>query len=140
MTWKQRQESLFSAPASFLDAVRLHGPVTLRNMAHLQGSVTIPAGRAVAVDGGAVVRADSLDADLADSVIGVEVGGGYVAVAGEVTVLGAGWSFTPGSVIWSGPDGTLTESVPATGFQLRIGLATGPETILVAMGEPIVLT
>lgn len=139
MTWKQRQEALFAAPVTFLDRVELRGPVTIRNLGGLLGLEVIVPGRAVAIAGGSLQKATHLDDDHTDTVVGVSLGGGYVATMGEVSIPTVWSAFDTGRSLWLGDDGEITHVIPSEGFQLRMGLATGPSSMMITIGEPVVL-
>jgi hypothetical protein len=50
----------------------------------------------------------------------------------------SGWSWVPGP-IWLGSNGTITQSPPATGYDVRIGAAVSPTRITLNLQDPIEL-
>jgi hypothetical protein len=138
MTQKFRQEALFTAPVSFVDRIEFHGPVTIRNLRLQLGSTVISPGKIIGYKAGALEEADSTDLDFTDSVVGMAIGSGYVATMGEVQIPSL-WSWNVGKPLWLAANGNMTQAPPTEGFQLRIGLPTTPNTVMIVLGEPIVL-
>ncbi|TVM31153.1 hypothetical protein [Oceanidesulfovibrio marinus] len=51
----------------------------------------------------------------------------------------SGWTWTPQAPVFLGPNGTLIQAPPTTGFILAVGFATAPTKIWVRIGVPIIL-
>ena len=92
---------------------------------------------------GAVYYADSDYPVDAGGVLGVTM---HAVLSGDpVNVQAAGeleevsWSWTPGLPVFLGPLGTLTQTPPATGFQLVIGVASAPTKLVISIKQAIIL-
>ena len=133
MTEKHRQAQLFTGPVQFDGPVTFNGTCTVRFVQTSLGAVA--AGLVVAAFGG-VVTADNSILDHADRLIGVSLGAGLVATAGELT---GPWSFTLGDVLYLGLGGALTTTPPTTGFQQKVGIASGSSTLVVSLDTAIIL-
>lgn len=60
-----------------------------------------------------------------------------VATSGEI--IEPSWSWAEGLPIFVGANGALTQVPPTSGFQLIVGVATSPTSILVGIKQPIIL-
>lgn len=62
---------------------------------------------------------------------------GSVKMEGEMT--NPAWSFTPNSKLFLGSGGGLSSIAPATGFAQVIAVAQSDQTIIIQIGDPILL-
>ena len=82
-------------------------------------------------------------ADCSTGIIAVGISMAAVSSGEDVTlqsgskmiVTGAGW--TPGGIIYTSTNGTLTQAEPTTGFSQKLGIAHNAETILIDISRPI---
>ena len=76
---------------------------------------------------------------LAGLTLGAALAGDSVTVQALGLITEPGWNWTPGA-IWLGASGVLTQSLPATGMQWRLGTALTATTVLWEPLMPIVQT
>ncbi|MFO0992548.1 MAG: capsid cement protein [Hyphomicrobiales bacterium] len=115
-------------------------------------TITLPAG--AAVSGHRVIAWENGEARHADPtvltdgrrVIGVSLNaaltGDPVTVRQSGLVVDASLALVPGLPVFLGPDGALIQTpptAPSAAFQLRIGSALSPDTLLVRISQPISL-
>lgn len=106
-------------------------------------AVPISGHMVVAATAAGVIPADSGNAALAGSVIGIATQSASagavldVASAGQMTELS--WAWTPGQPLYAGPTGVLTQTPPTSGFVQSVAVAETATTILVALGDPVTL-
>lgn len=60
-----------------------------------------------------------------------------VTLSGELTE--STWTFTEGLPVYLSVNGTITQSIPSSGFILQMGVAVSPVKILVSIKLPIIL-
>lgn len=65
--------------------------------------------------------------------------GGTVMVQTFRSMTEPSWDWTPGQPIFLGNNGMLTQTVPATGFILELGVAISPQTIWIDIKQAISL-
>lgn len=91
---------------------------------------------------GAVYPLDWADADHMDLLLGITLtaadAGSTVNVQRSGVVDDAGWNWTPGRV-YLGADGALTQTPPAGGFDVLIGVAVSATCLLLNIQDPIEL-
>lgn len=99
--------------------------------------------RAVRLLAGEAIYADHASIIDANVVLGITRG---AAAAGAVAQIQFGglmtepsWSWTPDLPVFVGVAGVLTQTPPASGFSLIVGIATRPIQILIGAKLPIVL-
>lgn len=108
----------------------------------LTATATISAYTCVSSYGG-VVTASSANTAMAGTVLGLATAstpaGSLVTVqdSGEITYNG--WAWAGSSPVFLAANGTLTQTVPATGFIQIIGIPLSPTTVLIQMQPAIVL-
>jgi hypothetical protein len=98
----------------------------------------VVAGRAVTANG---KHASAANAGDAGRVIGIAAantlnGGSIPVVTRGAAIVGG---FVRGDVLYLAADGQLTTSVPAGGFQQRIGVAISGSLVVVSLSDPIVI-
>lgn len=93
-------------------------------------------GLVLAAVSGTIVIADSSNLDHADRLIGISIGEDVVT-AGKLDVPGP-WNV--GDVLFLGSAGELTDVVPTSGFQQQVAVATGPTSVVVSLGNAIILS
>lgn len=90
---------------------------------------------------GYAIIADNSISTLSKSVLGIseentlEGNKTSVVVAGEITNVG--WNLIPDSPVYLSTNGDITETIPTTGFLLKIGIALTTTSILVDIDLPI---
>lgn len=72
----------------------------------------------------------TLNAASADGVVNVQTSG---------PVTEPTWNWTPNLPVFLGVSGAMTQTPPATGFQLVVGIATAPTTLVLGIKQPIIL-
>jgi hypothetical protein len=92
--------------------------------------------RVVATDSnGDFIYADSSTPAHAQSTIGVTIGAAAQGDTATAIALGPltenSWTWTPGSLIFLGTNGTLTQTAPSTGFVMVVAKAVTATTIFV---------
>lgn len=104
---------------------------------------TLSALRAVYELDGAVRPLDAGDADHIDLLLGITItaaaAGQPINVQRAGSISDAAWSWTPGSRVHLGANGALTQSPPVDGFDVLIGTAVSPTSLLLNLQEPIEL-
>lgn len=92
---------------------------------------------------GKVGYASSIDLASANNILGMTLNA--AADGDTLTVIQSGkvtepsWTFTPDTHLFCGVDGTLTQTQPATGFSLVVGIALSPTELLLGIKQPIVI-
>ena len=138
MTQKNRQEQLFTNKCTFMEEVKLLGPVTIQS---IQGTtsqiISLPQGLVCAVEPGVgYVTADSSNPDHADRILGISLGAGRLATAGE---LGGLSQLTPGDILFLNGNGTMATTPPISGFQQKVAVAIGTSSVILSIGPAILL-
>lgn len=137
MSWnKVRQKTVFTGPVIFDDRVEFKGLVTVRQLSTSIASSALTVGAAIAMDGSAPVQADHTILAHADRVVGIYAGNGQIVTSGEVS---GPWSLTPGLPVFVGQNGEPVHSVPSVGFQQKLAVATSSSTMIISVGDAIVL-
>lgn len=122
--------------------VPLPPPAFSADVAILVANTDLSGHRAVLSENGQALYADSLSPAHAGRVVGVTTGAASQGT--DVQVQSAGelqddsFAFLPGA-IWLGPNGALTQIVPAQGFAQQLGVALSPTRLLIELGAPILL-
>lgn len=128
-------------------SVGLQGPIGPTGATGAKGepgtsadALEVPAGedvgghRPISVIGGAAYHTDPDDADSAAACVGISLNAAAlgdtvrIVVAGYMTEPSWGWMDGP---IWVGAGGLLTQSPPAVAAVIQIGVATGPQSLVV---------
>lgn len=90
-----------------------------------------------------VSYADNTNVLHAPSIVGITVNaaidGAEIAVKYEGEITDPTWTWTPNLPVFCGTNGTMTQTVPLTGFQLILGVATSANTLLLAIKQPLLL-
>lgn len=90
-----------------------------------------------------IVYADHTELDYSAATLGVTLqsveAGAYVKVATSGEIVEPSWRWEVGPPIFLGTGGGLTQIPPTTGFQLIVGVATSPTTMLVSIKQSIIL-
>lgn len=87
--------------------------------------------------------ADHNDVAGASSILGITLHAAEakapinVAASGEI--VEPSWAWVVDAPIFVGVAGVLTQAPPSTGFQLIVGVATSPTSMLVSIKQPIIL-
>lgn len=108
----------------------------------LDSGAVIHARRAVRAENGQILHPDTSDNTHAYQVVGVAttaaaVSGQDVIVRTHGTIEEATWTWTPG-YIYCDDDGVLTQTIPATGWLLRVARAISPTVIDVDIDTPYI--
>lgn len=92
---------------------------------------------------GKVGYASSVDMASANTILGMTLNaaadGDTLTVIQSGKVIEPSWTFTPDTHLFCGVDGTLTQTQPATGFSLVVGIAISPTEVLLGIKQPIVI-
>lgn len=105
-------------------------------------TVTISGHMVVRTVVGGLAPASSSDMDQFGDAVGVAIG--FAAAETPCAYVASGpvtepsWSWEPGPVLL-GPDGTLTQQEPTTGFVQQIGISDLPTRLIVEIQPPIAL-
>jgi hypothetical protein len=95
--------------------------------------------RAIHIDAGAALYAEP-SIPSADRVAGITIGaaasGAIVNFQTSGEMVEPSWNWTEGP-IYLGPSGTLTQTPPAAGVSVELGIATAMNKIIVRIGPPI---
>jgi len=143
MTQKSRQARLFTGPVDFTGPVRFFG--TVQSVTEIEfgalsfGDVLPAPGDVVVRQSGSSgdLRADSGNTSHAGHIIGIAINDTFVASGAEVQFND--YFFVRGATLYVSTTGKPTVFPPGVGFQQRIGVATATDTILILIGEPIIL-
>lgn len=77
-----------------------------------------------------------------DQMLGVTLtageAGAQIAIRAEGTLDDAGWAWTEG-LVFVGPDGTLTQTYPAVGWEIVVGASPSSQRINLNFDEPVFL-
>ncbi len=94
-------------------------------------------------DNDTVRAANALNPSHYGRIIGFVLSGGN---PGDEVVLKTGgklenplWNLTPGAVYFAGEGGEITTNIPATGFYMKIGRALNSTTLIIDLGESILI-
>jgi hypothetical protein len=102
---------------------------------------TLSGHRAVVSENGLAVYAEPLETNYFKSIgltLGAAIEGSIVTVQAMGLITEPSWNWDTGAAIWLSQNGVLTQSVPTTGLQWRLGTAVSATTILWAPeGRPI---
>lgn len=92
---------------------------------------------------GKVGYASSNDLLSANGILGMTLNaaadGDTLTIIQSGKVIEPSWTFTPNTHLFCGIDGTLTQTQPATGFSLVVGIAISPTEVLLGIKQPIVI-
>jgi hypothetical protein len=106
-------------------------------------AVSVSGYMAVSASSAGLSPADSTNAALAGSVIGVATNGANAGATVTVQAQGPvsfnGWSWIPGEPVFVGAAGVLTQSPPSVGFSQVIGVAETATTLIVDLSSPVLL-
>ncbi|MNN66506.1 hypothetical protein D3C81_1820880 [compost metagenome] len=87
--------------------------------------------------------ADSSTVADATAVLGISLNaaddGAPVNVASSGEIIEPSWAWIEDAPIFVGGMGLLTQNPPTSGFQLVVGVATSPTSMLVGIKQPIIL-
>ena len=101
---------------------------------------TLSALRVVYELNGQVFLLSSADADHIDLLLGLALTAAAAGTATNIQLIGAvddaAWSWTPGP-IWLGTNGALTQTPPASGFDVRLGAAVSATRVILNIEEPV---
>lgn len=128
--------------------VVLQGPAGLRGAPGPEGGKTFSGTAVVALSGQTAVYAapDGLrpasatgasTAQAAGVTTGAASAGAAATVQAEGELVEPTWSWQAGQPVWLGINGQLTQTPPATGVQVEIGLATAPTKLLIRIQPAI---
>ncbi|RST54099.1 hypothetical protein [Variovorax sp. DXTD-1] len=121
------------------------GPPGEMGAAVVEFPAAVPLGgnRVVRVLGGEAVYADHTTVADANLVLGITRGAVVTGALAQIQTSGlmteSSWAWTPDLPVFVGPVGTLTQTSPLAGFNLIVGIATGPTQIFIGARMPIVL-
>lgn len=109
-----------------------------------KAAATVSGHKAVVLTSAGILHADPTLAAHINAVVGISLN---AAVSGDPVryksfgeIEHSGWTFSPGSDIFIGADGALTQIVPTgTAFSQRVAYATTATKIRVDIQEPITL-
>lgn len=111
--------------------------------------IELPAGEAIGghrvVYGrdGEVFHASSDDTESASAVIGISLGAAAVGTTAQILVAGlvaeSSWNWLPSKPIFLGLNGVLTQTPPAAGVSLVIGVPTASNSMSINVQMPITL-
>lgn len=94
-------------------------------------------------DDGEIEKGDNTNSDHIGRVIGVTTQAITIGATGYVQTYGPltepSWTWTMGLPVFLSTAGGLTQTPPATGFFLKIGIPEDTTTLFVRIGEPIQL-
>lgn len=106
-----------------------------------QAGETISALRVVYELNGKVYVLDPMDDVHISALLGVTVTaaqiGGTTIVQRQGTLDEAGWTWTPGGLVFLGADGVLTQTAPTTGWEVVIGTAASDTRLNLAIQDPV---
>ncbi len=92
---------------------------------------------------GVAVYADQNTVPDAVCVLGISKGAASAGAEVQVQLMGTmdepSWSWTPDQPLFVGPAGTLTQTPPATGYRLIVGVALTATKINIGLKMPIIL-
>ena len=92
---------------------------------------------------GQVFYLDPSDSEHINLAFGVTLSSGdpgaLLNVRREGTIDESFWNWTTGGLVFLGPDGTLTQEPPTTGWELVIGVASSPTRLNIDKDEPVLL-
>lgn len=90
-----------------------------------------------------VSRASSSVVSQALKILGITSGavssGGYADVISAGLITEPSWNWTPGSALFLGLNGALTQTAPTAGFILQMGVAISATSINLDIKQPIIL-
>jgi len=121
------------------------GPPGEMGSAYVEFPAAAPLGghRAVRVQAGEAVYADSGVIADANLVLGITRGAVVEGALAQIQTGGlmteVSWAWTPDAPVFVGAVGVLTQTAPLAGFNLIVGVATGPTQIFIGARMPIVL-
>lgn len=99
--------------------------------------------RVVRVAIGGVAYADSANILHANLVVGVTMDAASAGTQVRVQTTGEmtepSWNWTPGEPVFNSINGTLTQASPSDGYSLIVGQASGPQTMIISVKQPIIL-
>jgi hypothetical protein len=97
----------------------------------------------VTTSAGKVGYADNTNLSHVSAVVGITLGAAVdgapvnVQTAGEITE--PSWNWTLQQPVFLAANGLLTQTAPASGFHLVVGVPTAPTTLIVSIKQPFVL-
>lgn len=71
--------------------------------------------------------------------VAVTAGSGDIRVRRYGAIEDAGWNWTPESLVFAGPTGTLTQTPPTSGFEVVVGYAPTPTRLILVFDAPVQL-
>ncbi len=92
---------------------------------------------------GTVIPADGENATHAGLTFGMatetiaEDAEGSIQIGGEIENLS--WNLDPGEIYYLAIGGTISKTPPATGFWQKVGVAKDSVTLIISLGEPILI-
>jgi len=107
------------------------------------GTGGVVAFQAVMLYSGLIIPVDGANATHAGYAVGIVLqtlaagSSGKVQTSGRV--VNPAWSLTPGAIYYIGPAGTISDTPPVTGFWQKIGIAKDVHTLIISLGEAIVV-
>lgn len=103
---------------------------------------TVSALRVVTESSAGVSHLDPTDDEQVAGLLGVSISAGdagdEIRIKTGGTIDDAGWSWVPGFV-YAGPNGTLTQTYPASGWEIVIGYAPSATRLNLTFDEPVKL-
>lgn len=119
------------------------GPAGSVYMTYTAG-ITLSGHKAVQIDGtGAAVYVDSGTVADAGRVLGITINAALLGAAVDVQAIGeideVSWSWVSGQPVYVGANGSLTQTLPATGFIQAVGMAVAPTKLVVGIRPAIIL-
>jgi hypothetical protein len=136
---RHNEPQLFMEPVTFRKNVFFQGTVGLRVLSSQYSDHGIAQGAVVAFTPSGLVAADFLTVDHADRVGGILINSTELVTAGELSMPDV-WSFpAAGTPLFVGQNGAITWAAPNAGFQQRIGVATGGSSMVLTIGDAIIL-
>lgn len=114
--------------------VEFQGSITIRKMASSAGSV--PDGLVAAAVNGSIVTAEHTTLAHADRLLGISLGNGLIATAGEFELSDPA---DTGTILFLGPSGTLIDTPPATGFQQQVAVVIAADLAVISLRTAIIL-
>lgn len=136
------QSSSNSSQAFFpFDQTAAPPPSIINTLDAIAGAV-LSGHRLVSYD--ATARMVYADSTTAENVIGLSLNAATVNDAvtialSESEITQAGWSFTPGSALFLGANGNISQTAPTSGFSVRIGEAITANRIFLRIEPPMKL-
>ena len=114
------------------------------NLIEKQAAINLSGHKSVVLnDDGKLIYADNTTAEHANKILGISknaaVSGGIVVVQTFAELQEPTWNWIPGKPIFLSTTGTLTQTVPASGFIIIIAFAVTSTKIFIDIKQPIIL-